>query len=126
MKKMSNSRKVAAGLGVGLAVATAVAGAYFLYGKQGVKTRRKVKSWMLKARAEVMDQIEQAKSFNQKNYNQAIQAVAQKYRQLKNIDSREVDRLVGELKSHWRQIAKHVSKSTGSPAKKKTARKARR
>ncbi|MBI5221094.1 MAG: YtxH domain-containing protein [Candidatus Liptonbacteria bacterium] len=125
MKKVSSKAKVAAGLGVGLAVATAVVGAYFLHGKKGAKTRRQVKSWMLKARAEVMDQIEQAKSFNQRNYNQAIQAVAAKYSQLKNIDPREVDLLVKELRGHWRRISKHVAKSGAPKARRRKARKPR-
>ncbi len=127
MKKVSsNKAKVAAGLGIGLAVATAVVGAYFLHGKKGAKTRRKVKSWMLHARAEVMDQIERAKAFDQKNYKQAIRVVADKYRRLKNIDPREVDLLVKELQGHWQRISRQVAKGGASKARRKKARKARR
>ena len=64
-KKENHSPAEKVGLGIGLtAAAVAAAGAYFLYGsKDANKNRKTVKSWMLKAKAEVLEQLEKAPVF---------------------------------------------------------------
>ena len=57
----STSKKVKLGIGL-TAAALAAAGTYFLYGSGGAeKNRTKVRSWMLKAKAEVLEALEEAK-----------------------------------------------------------------
>ena len=118
-KKVSGSgAKVAVGVGVGLAaVAAAAAGAYFLYGKNGAKNRKAVKSWMLKAKAEALEQLEKAKDMSEKSYHEIVDKVHKKYSAIKNIDPKEVKELVGELKGHWVEIKKHLDKASKTPKK---------
>ena len=53
-QSVTNNQKIAAGVGL-TAAAVAAAGAYFLYGsKDADKNRKTVKSWGLKAKAEVL------------------------------------------------------------------------
>ena len=48
-------------LGAGL-IAAAAAGAYFLLGtKEGQKKQKQIKGWMVKAKGEVMDKMEDMK-----------------------------------------------------------------
>ena len=54
-KGMGTGAKVSIGVGVSTAV-LAAAGGYFLYGsKNAAKNRKQVKSWALKAKAEVLE-----------------------------------------------------------------------
>ena len=67
-KELSSTEKI--GIGVGLtAAAVAAAGAYFLHGsKNAAKNKKTVKSWMLKAKAEVLEKLEDAKEMSQEEY----------------------------------------------------------
>jgi len=113
---LTQAQKV--GLGVGLtATAGAAAGAYFLYGsKNAAKNRKTVKSWVLKAKAEVLEKLEQAKEMSQEEYEQIIEAVTATYGQLKEVSKVDVSGFKKEMKDHWKAIAK-------SSAPKKTAKK---
>ena len=71
-----------------------VAGAYFLYGKDGAKNRKKIRSWSLKMKADVMDQIEKLKDVTEESYSMVIDQVAEKYSKVKNIDLSELDALI--------------------------------
>jgi hypothetical protein len=46
-KTISTKSKVAVGAGLAAIAVAGVAGAYFLYGKDGAKNRKKVKSWAI-------------------------------------------------------------------------------
>jgi len=125
-KQMANKKttktKVAVGVGLGLvAAAAAAAGAYFLYGPKGARNRRRVKSWTLKAKGEVLEQLEALKAVNEKKYHQVVDAVARRYRSLKNVDPRELQQLVKELKGHWRNISKHLARSSAVSRRSKAA-----
>jgi len=102
----------------GIAIAAAAAGAYFLYGKDAPKRRAQVKSWMLKAKGEVLEQIEKLPNLDEATYYGLIDTVSKKYAGLKHVDSAEIAGLVKELQGGWKAIKKQVS-----PAK-KTAKKA--
>jgi hypothetical protein len=104
-------------MGVGLAaVAAAIAGAYFLYGgKDAAKNRRKVKSWMFKAKGEILEKIENASDLTKESYEKIVDEVSNKYRALKNIQQNELSGFVDEVKSHWKNIAKELSSSAKKP-----------
>ena len=124
MKKTTNSTGKIVGAGVGIAaLAAAAAGAYYLYGSSAGKTNRKaVKSWMLKAKADVMDQIENMKDVNEGAYKEVIAKVAKKYKAIKNMDQAELAALVASLQGHWKDIKAEVEKASNtkkSPSKRK-------
>ena len=116
------SRKQVIGIGAGLAAAAA-AGAYFLYGKRGAQNRKKVRGWMLRAKGEILERLEQVKDLNREKYEEIVDTVIRRYRGVKGLDGREISRLVTELKSYWGNI----SRARGSAApKRRPARKRRR
>ncbi len=89
----------------------AAAGTYFLYGAQQAKKHRKqVKSWMLKAKGEVLEQLEKMDVIDEKKYQAAVDKVASKYRALKNIDQKDVEETIADLKKHWKTMMKAPSK----------------
>ncbi len=103
---MGNNTKKYIGAGAGL-VAVA-AGGYFLYGKDGAKNRKKIKGWALKAKGEMLENIERLKSVNQKTYNEIVDRVAKRYKKFKQVDKKELQRLVKESKGFWNGITKKV------------------
>jgi 6-phosphogluconolactonase (cycloisomerase 2 family) len=122
-KKVSTptiTKNQAVGLGIGLtAAAVAAAGTYFLYGsKNAAKNRKAVKSWTLKAKAEVLEKIEQAKEMSQAEYEQLIDTVTTTYAGVQAASKADLAGFKKEMKEHWRSIAK-----TAAP-KKKAAKKA--
>lgn len=117
MAKKDTTSKLAVGVGIGMLAALS-AGAYYLYGtKEGAKKRLKIRGWVLKAKGEVMEKLENLKEVNEKTYNTVVAEVMKKYQGVKSIDKSEVDALVSDLKKHWGNIKKHLD--TGSAPKKK-------
>lgn len=113
MKKNTGSNMM---VGVGLAaVAALAAGGYFLYGKDGAKNRKKIRSWMLKAKGEVLEGVEKMKNVSEAEYNIVVNKVASKYQAFKNVDPKEFDDMVRELRGHWKNIKKSI---TATPKKK--------
>ncbi len=104
----------AVAIGVGIAaLAAAAAGAYYLYGSdEGAKRRQKMKSWMLRMKAEVMEEIENLKEVNKEAYEATITTIADKYRQFKDIDPAEVAALAGRMKTHWKDIQRDINQTT--------------
>ncbi|MDE2188268.1 MAG: hypothetical protein KGJ35_00860, partial [Patescibacteria group bacterium] len=67
---LSTGSKTAIGAGIA-AFAAAAAGAYYLYGsRNAAKNRKAVKSWALRAKAEVMDEIEKMKDVTEPAYRE--------------------------------------------------------
>ncbi|HMA78249.1 MAG TPA: hypothetical protein VKP88_03845 [Candidatus Paceibacterota bacterium] len=117
----STQQKV--GIAVGLtATAVAAAGAYFLYGSEDAKqNRKKVKSWMLKAKAEVLESLEQAQDMTEEEYDKLIDSVSNAYSRLKDASKADIATFKREMKEHWsgiEEVAKPVKKRATKTAKK--------
>ena len=108
---MSGTEKgVLVGAGVA-ALAAAVAGGYYLYGSNNAaKHRKQVKSWMLKAKAEVLEQIESLPEVTEEIYKRVVSEVVGRYKDLKNVQGVEIKELNDELESHWGNIKKEIGK----------------
>jgi hypothetical protein len=121
--KMNRSQKIGLGVGIAAATAAAAAGAYFLYGKNGAKNRRKVKSWMLKARAEVLQKMEALESVSEEKYREIVDSVVRGYKQAKKASPAELTALAAELKGHWSEIRKsfreHAPRAAGTRPRKR-------
>jgi len=116
----SNSKKVKLGIGL-TAAALAAAGTYFFYGSEGAeKNRTKVRSWMLKAKAEVLEALEEAKHMTPEEYEALIERVINSYSKLKMVTDSEVSTLKKEMREHWERIEASVDNPTTKP---KTSRK---
>ncbi len=134
-KPAAKSNVVGVGVGLG-AAAVAAAGAYFLYGsKSASKNRKVVKSWALKAKAEVLEKLEDAQEMTQSEYDQLIKSVSGAYTGAKNASKKDILEFSKEMKDHWKSIEKaaaplkkSASKGAGNVVKtaKKTVRTAAR
>lgn len=105
-KDLTAAQKV--GLGIGLtAAAVTAAGAYFLYGtKEASKNRKKVKSWALKAKAEVLEALEKAEHITEEEYHALIDAIGGAYSTVQSATAGEIKDFKKEMKDHWRKIEK--------------------
>lgn len=112
--------KVAVGAGLAAVAAFAAAG-YFLYGKDGAKNRKKVRGWMLKAKGEVLEGVEKLKEVTEEQYAAIVDKVSAKYAGLKNIDSKELEAMVRELRGHWKNIKRSITPAPKKKTKKVTA-----
>ena len=112
-KKRKRSKKSGhGGLGFMIAGAAAAASAatYYLYGPKGKQHRKQVKGWMLKASGEIMEQAERARHMDRAQYEALIARVADKYKKVKSIDNKDVEKLKKELKGHWKIIEAEAKK----------------
>lgn len=122
---MTQTQKVSVGVGL-TAAAVAAAGAYFLYGsKNAAKNRKAVKSWMLKAKAEVLEQLEQAKEMSREEYEDIVKSVASTYGELKSASKVDLKDFKNEMLEHWNAIEKETKpkKAAAKKAVKKAAKK---
>jgi len=117
--EITNNQKI--GVGVGLtAAAVAAAGAYFLYGSNNAtKNRKQVKSWALKAKAEVLEKLEDAKAMTTAEYEELIATVAGTYATAKGATKKDLKEFATEMQDHWKQIEK-LGKSKKTAVKKAT------
>jgi hypothetical protein len=140
-KKTAVSDAQKLGIGVGLtAAAVAAAGAYFLYGADDAKkTRKKVKSGILRAKAEVLEALENAQEITEDEFHDLIDGVVKSYGKVQSLSKKDLKDFKEEMSGNWgelvqsgvakvltvEQIAKKVAKrkETTKPTKKKTVAK---
>lgn len=115
---MNNKNKTALGVGI-TATAAAIAAAYYFFGSdKASKHRKKLKNWAVSMKTEVMDKLNDVKEINEEVYNTIVSTVAEKYKQLKNVDTKEVADLATRLKGHWKDIKKDIEKTAKETMKK--------
>ena len=128
---ISNAQKL--GIGVGLTTAAVAAvGAYFLYGsKDAPQNRKKVKSWALKAKGEVLEVLENAKQMTEEEFGQIVDGVVATYAKGKKLTKKEMSDFKKEMAENWQDlvtsgVAKIITAKAESkaPAKKAPAKKA--
>jgi gas vesicle protein len=127
VKKVEDTTAKNIGIGVGLTTAAvAAASAYFLYGsKSASKNRKTVKSWALKAKAEVLEKLEDAQEMTQAEYEQLIKSVSGAYAGAKNASKKDILEFSKEMKDHWKSIEKAAAplKKTAKKEVKKATKK---
>lgn len=119
------SKKASIGFGLTAAAAT-VAGAYFLYGsKKASQNRKKVKSWALKAKAEVLEGLEKAEQLSEDEYKALVETATSVYGTVKDVTKGEVVDFKKEMLTHWKDLQKNtaVRKLVGATVKKAVAKK---
>jgi hypothetical protein len=109
----------AIGLGAGLAAAAVAAalGSYLLTGKRAANTKRVLKSWMLKAKGEVLAQLENMEDLSQTAFDNAVDTVAAKYSKMAGVSKAEVEEMAKDLKKHWKTVEKEVTKKVKKAVK---------
>jgi len=108
------------GIGIGLtAAAAAAAGAYFLYGsKNATKNRKVVKSWMLKAKAEILEKLEEAKEMSQAEYEALVESAVGAYAAVQSVTKKDLKEFQDEMKLRWKDISKAATPPKKSAVKK--------
>lgn len=121
MKK--NTVKVTAALTA--AGAAAAAGAYWLYGSANAPKHRKMaKSWMLKARAELMEMMEKLEEIDKKKYLAIAESIAKDYGAKAGATREDIAQMVKDFQKTWSHVtATHTGSAKKAPAKKKVAAK---
>ncbi|MEL6804008.1 MAG: hypothetical protein AAFO91_09535, partial [Bacteroidota bacterium] len=126
--ELSGAEKAAIGVGL-TATAVAAAGAYFLYGSpNAAKNRKKVKSWSLKAKAEVLEALEKAEAITEQEYNELVELAVDTFGKVQSATKGDVADFKKEMKEHWQKIekstvgkkVKKVASAAVSSAAKKT------
>lgn len=116
-------------IGVGAALTAAAAataaGAYWLYGSQNAEKHRKMaKSWMLKARAEVMDAVSALQDIDKKAYMDVVETVLQKYRGVAGVTTGEIAHMLKDFKGSWEHMQQaNKTAKTGVKSAKRTVKK---
>lgn len=133
--EISNAQKLSIGVGLTAAAVTA-AGAYFLYGsKDAAQNRKKVKSWSLKAKAEVLEALENAKEITQEEFYDLVDGVTDTYTKVQKLSKTEAKDFKKEMIENWDDLMKDgivkvtaaqrvISKVTAKKAPAKKAAKA--
>lgn len=124
----SDTQKAGIGAGFAVAALAAAAGGYFLYGsKDASKNRKTVKSWMLKAKAEVLEGIENAqKELSKADYEKLVKSVTATYAGVQDISKTDLLAFAKDMKEQWEGINKTAAKEVKAAKKvtKKAAKKA--
>jgi hypothetical protein len=111
--KNGKSSMIPVGLGVAAAAAAAAGGAYWLYGaKHSAQHRKLAKSWMLKARAEVMDAISKLEDIDKERYMAIVDQVVKNYG--RGASTQEIASMMKDFKAAWAHM-----QGKKKPAKKK-------
>ena len=109
-KELSTKQQV--GIGIGLTTAAvAAAGAYFLYGSERAgKNRAVVKSWALKAKAEVLEHLEDAKKMSREEFQEVVAGVASGYAGVKSATKKDLKGFAEEMMIHWDKLESSIAK----------------
>jgi hypothetical protein len=90
------------------AVASTVAGAYYLYGsREGQAARKNMSAFAVKMKGEMMHGLEKLKEVSEPKYKELVLKVEEKYK--KAADKEEVKKVVGEISSVWNKMKKEVN-----------------
>ena len=119
MAKKTNGVGTAVAVGAGAVALSAVA--YLMFGPEGKKHRKDMKSWMIKMKGDMMEKLEEAQELTQPVYENALAAIEAKYKSMGNIDASALANEVALLKKNWKMVVKQA-KAKKKPAAKKTVK----
>ena len=140
-KKIEVTSAQKLGIGVGLtAAAVAAAGAYFLYGSEHApENRKKVKSALLKAKADVLEGLENAKDMTEDEFHALVDQVGTMYDKAGSLSKVDLREFKKEMTANWENLVasgvakvmtakqvhkKRPAKKAAKKAPKKAAKKA--
>ncbi|HUC88893.1 MAG TPA: hypothetical protein VMR49_02575 [Candidatus Paceibacterota bacterium] len=125
---MSNKKGMStdAMIGAGATIAGLSAAAYLLFGPNGKKNRKAIRSWAVKMKGDIIEKFEETKEITEPAYHKIVDEVRDKYSQFQNVDKNELEELVADIRKHWKAIAKDAKPKSKKPkAKAKSKKKAK-
>jgi len=119
-KKVKNKKGLSAKtiVGIGATVAALGAAAYVLFGPDGKKNKKAIRGWAVKMKGEIIEKFEEAKEISEPTYHKIIDTVSSKYSKIKNIDPKELESLVNDIKKHWKTMMKDTKSKKKTISKK--------
>ena len=105
MSKDNNKTGLIAGVAAALA-----AGAVYFYGPEGERRRERLRGWVLRAKGEILEKIEDAGEVTQQQYNEIIDNVMQEFEKQKSERKPQIKALREELKADWKNIKARMEK----------------
>ena len=106
MSKLKTGTAIGIGAGLAAAAVGAALGSYLLTGKRATKTKKVLKSWMLKAKGELLEQMENAGEMSEEMFNKAVDQLANKYSKMAGVTKEEVEDMVKELKKQYKIMSR--------------------
>lgn len=107
-------------IGIGAGVAALGAAAFILFGPEGKQNRKAIKGWSVKMKGEIIEKFEEAKELTEPIYHKIIDDAQAKYAKVKKIDQEELNKVVSDMKKHWKTIKKEaVNKKPNKKTSKK-------
>jgi len=105
-KKIEVSDAQKLGIGVGLTTAAvAAAGAYFLYGsKDAPENRKKIKSGILRAKAEVLESLENAKEITEDEFRDLVNSVVDTYSTVQSLSKKDLKEFKTDMFENWEDL----------------------
>ncbi len=95
------------GLIAGITAALA-AGAVYFYGDDGEEHRKKLRSWVLKTKGDILEQLEDAEEVSKEKYAEFVDKAVAKFAEERAEKEAEVELLRSELKGKWEVIKRQV------------------
>lgn len=96
---------VAAGL-----LAAAIGGVYLLNKKKVKKAVKSTGAWILRAKADVMEEVEKIPEISKEAYEEIVNTVMKHYGKMKQASKSELAGLKKDLESQWKNVVKDVKK----------------
>jgi len=106
MSTNKNGSEVAKVVGIGAGIAALSAAAYIMFGPDAKKNRKAIRGWAVKMKGEVIEKLEKAKEITEPVYHSILDEVQAKYAKVKNVDSKELEDAIAEIRKHWKSIEK--------------------
>jgi len=120
----TSKRKIGGGVvaAVGAAAAVAAVGAYWFYGTKNAKAHRKIaRSWMLKARGDVLAAVEiavkKAGDIDKATYMNIVDGVLKGYSKSAGVTAAEMRQMTSDMKAAWQHMQK-IHKRSAKKTKK--------
>jgi len=120
-KKVQNKKGsgVKKALAVGAGIAALSAAAYVLFGPEGKKNQKAIRSWAVKMKGDIIEKFEEAKELTEPAYHKIVDEAEAKYAKLQGVDKAELKKTITEIKKHWKTLKKEAMGHKKAPAKKK-------
>ena len=112
---MGAGKKIAAAVVLGT-IAGAIAGV-LLAPKSGKETRANAKKFADDFKKNVAKETAKMSKITQKKYNEIVDMLAKDYEMAKKFKENELDDLIKDVKSRWKQVQKEVAKEEAKKKK---------
>ncbi len=111
MAQKKSGGSVGTKVAIGASVAGLAGAAYLLFGPEGKKHQKDLKSWMLKMKAEALEKMENLKELSAPVYEDLVSKLEAKYKTMKNVDAEDLEKEIAKLKKNYRAMMKPKTKA---------------